>query len=131
MTDETAIDSVLSRYVETWRTDDMDGWGGLFTDDSDFVTHGGVWWKSKHENVSGHKAVPDAVSRQKPRYRLDRTKACFLTPDIALVHATWQWPGFVQSPGDEPADRSGIVTMVMVRQDGRWLIRASHNSRTT
>jgi uncharacterized protein (TIGR02246 family) len=127
--DDTAIEDVLSHYVETWRAGDMDGWGELFTDDSDFVTHAGIWWTSRHENVAEHKAVPDAVSEQKAHYRLDLAKTSLLSPDIALVHAIWRWPGFVQSPGDEPADRSGIVSMVMVKQGDRWLIRASHNTR--
>jgi hypothetical protein len=42
--DQKAIDSILSTYVETWTTHDMDAWGRLFTSDADFVTHEGGWW---------------------------------------------------------------------------------------
>jgi uncharacterized protein (TIGR02246 family) len=123
--DTDAIDDVLTAYVDTWRHDDMEAWGRLFTADSDFVTHTGLWWSSREENVAEHQAVPAAVSEQKSRYTLSARKTSFLAPDIALVHASWAWPGFVL----EPADRSGIITMVMVKQGSTWLIRASHNTR--
>lgn len=128
-TEHRAIDDLLSAYVAAWREDDMDAWGRLFTDDSDFVTHTGLWWRSRHESVAGHKAVPAEVSRQKARYELRAVETSFLAPEIALVHAIWEWPGFVESAGEAPADRSGIITMVMVNRDRGWLIRASHNTR--
>jgi uncharacterized protein (TIGR02246 family) len=129
-TDVEGIHRIFSTYLETWRKHDMDAWGRLFTDDADFVTHTGGWWKSNQENVSGHKAIPDAVLEQKTRYTLAAAKISFLKPDIALVHATWEWPGFIQSRGEAPVDRKGIITMVMVKQEGRWLIRASQNTRS-
>jgi uncharacterized protein (TIGR02246 family) len=127
--DRDAIDRVLSRYVETWRAHDMDAWGRLFTDDADFISHTGGWWKSNRENVAGHKAIPDSVIPQKARYRLATAKISFLTTDVALVHATWEWSGFIPSPGEAPVDRKGIITMVMTKHEDRWLIRASQNTR--
>lgn len=128
-TDTEAINALLSTYPETWRKHDMDAWGRLFTEDADFVTHSGDWWKSNPENVAGHKAISDTVREQKTIYQLDAAKIRFLTPDIALVHATWAWPGFIQSPGEGPVDRKGIISMVMIKQEGKWLIRSSQNTR--
>lgn len=37
-------------------------------------------------------------------------------------------PGFADSAAEKPIDRTGHITMVMMKQsDGRWLIRASQN----
>jgi uncharacterized protein (TIGR02246 family) len=107
----------------------MDAWGRHFTDDADFVTHTGGWWKSNQENVAGHKEVPDSVIAQKARYRLVAAKISFLKPDVALVHATWEGPGSIPSPAEAPVDRKGIITMVMTKPERRWLIRASQNTR--
>jgi hypothetical protein len=52
------------------------------------------------------------------------------TSEDRLVHATWQWPGFTLPSGDELTDFQGIMTMVLVRQDGKWLIRALQNTVT-
>jgi hypothetical protein len=43
----------------------MDAWDRLFTNDVDFITHSGSWWKSNQENVAGHQAIPDTVIKQK------------------------------------------------------------------
>jgi hypothetical protein len=51
--------------------------------------------------------------------------------EYALVHATWEWPGFTLPSGEEAKDFKGILTMVMVQQGGKWLIRALQNTVTS
>jgi len=128
--DEGAIRRVLAAYVETWNRHDMAAWGELFTDDVDYVNRGGGWWKSNKENVEGHKAIHEMLVRQKQKmtYRSDAAEIAFLKPDVALVHATWEWPGFALPSGEEARDFKGIITMVMVKRDGKWLIRALQNT---
>jgi uncharacterized protein (TIGR02246 family) len=128
--DEQLIRGLVAAYVETWNRHDMDAWGRLFTDDADYVNRAGGWWKSNRDSVDGHKAIHDMLVRQKQpmTYRSDVAKVAFLKPDIALVHATWAWPGFAGPSGEEQQDFKGVITMVVVKRDGRWLIRAVHNT---
>jgi uncharacterized protein (TIGR02246 family) len=128
--DEKAIRNVLAAYVETWNRHDMKSWGKLFTDDAQYVNRAGGWWRSNKENVEGHRSIHEMLVRQKQKmtYRSDVGAISFLKPDIALVHATWEWPGFVGPSGEEVRDFKGIITMVMVKRDGQWLIRALHNT---
>jgi uncharacterized protein (TIGR02246 family) len=127
---EEAIERLLKSYVEAWHRNDMEHWGALFTEDCDFVGWKGIWWKSRGENVAGHKVIPEFIARQMPNYRAESARISFLAPDVALVHAVWTWPGFVPAPDCFPENRSGILTMVLVRRNDAWLIRASHNSRS-
>ena len=130
--DEEAIKRVLATYVETWNQHDMAAWGELFTDDVDYVNRGGGWWKSNRENVEGHRLIHDVLIRQKQKmtYRSDVAEIAFLKPDVALVHATWEWPGFTMPSGEEAKDFRGVITMVMVKRGGKWLIRALQNTVT-
>lgn len=129
--DEKDIRSVLTTYVEAWRKHGIDAWGSLFTGDADFVGNEGEWAKSNRENVALHRAIPASVVGQVANYGLPTAKIEFLGPDTALVYALWEWPGFVRRPGEEPTDRKGINTMVMIRQGGQWLIRTSQNTRVS
>jgi uncharacterized protein (TIGR02246 family) len=131
--DEAAIRKVLADYVGAWNQHDMTAWGKLFTDDVDYVNRGGGWWKSNEENVEGHKLIHDMLVKQKQKmtYKSNVEKITFLKPDIAVVHATWEWPGFTMPSGEEVNDFKGIVTMVTVKQNGRWLIRALQNTVTS
>ncbi|WP_129649593.1 SgcJ/EcaC family oxidoreductase [Peristeroidobacter agariperforans] len=124
-----AIRKLLETYLAAWRRHDMQAWGALFTDDADFVTHAGLWWRSNAENVAGHESVPASVIEQKVSYELQVSSIRLLADGIALVHAHWYWPGFMPPTGGPAADAGGIITMVLVRRDGRWAIRASHNTK--
>ncbi len=104
--DEEAIKKVLTTYVGTWNKHDMTAWGKLFTDDVDYVNRGGGWWKGNKENVEGHKVIHGMFVRQKQKmtYKSSVAKVTFLKPDIAIVHATWEWPGFIPPSGKEVED---------------------------
>lgn len=128
--DLVAIQSLLDRYLHYWGKHDMPAWGALFTDDADFVTHAGIWWRSREQNIVGHEAVSQFVIQQKLRYTLRLADVRLMGADVALVHANWSWPQFARSPGDIPEDVGGILTMILLRQDDEWRIRASHNTKT-
>ncbi len=129
MSSTGSIEAVMRSYVETWRRDDMDAWGALFTEDCDFIGWSGQWWRSRAENIAGHKAVSSEIARQRSSYTIEIADVDFLTPDIALVHAVWSWPDFVAADGLGREERRGVLSMVMVRRDDGFRIRASHNAR--
>ncbi|MGH3899778.1 MAG: YybH family protein [Pseudonocardiaceae bacterium] len=104
MTDEDAIRNMLAAYVATWHRNDMDAWGALFTKDSDFVTNTAVWWKSRDENVTGHKSIPTWVMAETPKYRSSVAEIVLPAADVALVHAQWEWPGFVDPVAGRPIE---------------------------
>jgi hypothetical protein len=99
----------------------------------DYVNRGGGWWKSNKENVEGHQLIHEMLVKQKQKmtYKSDVARITFMKPDIALVHAWWEWPGFTQPSGEEVKDFKGIITMVMVKQEGMCLIRALQNIVTS
>ena len=126
MDDESALDALLRAYEERWQSGDIERWSELFTADADFVTWRGIRWTSREEIVEGHEAVPADIVEQMPNYRLEPIDSHVLSPGVALVHAQWSWPRFVEA-GNPPEDRRGLLTMVMVKGEAGWRIRASHN----
>ncbi|WP_225727523.1 MULTISPECIES: SgcJ/EcaC family oxidoreductase [unclassified Nocardia] len=127
--DELSIRSALTEQTELWIRHEMDAWGEYFTDDADFITHRGIWWRTRQENVQGHKDVPESILRQKRNYSQRIVSVDAITSDVALVHTAWNWPEHRLPGADRAADRGGLITLVMVKRDGAWLIRAAHNTR--
>lgn len=119
---------MIAATTDLWIAHDMDGWGEYFTEDADFVAHSGRWWTSRRDNVEGHKDVPDTVVGQKRNYTQRIEAIADVAPGVALVHTRWEWPDHVQ-PGARSEDRTGIISYVMAKRGGRWLIRAAHNTR--
>lgn len=123
------IRELFDRYNELWIRHEMREWGELFAEDCDFITHRGVWWRSREENVRGHLDVPESVLAQKKNYSQTILDLQPLTPDLMLVHTEWAWPDHVLPGAAAGEDRRGLITAVLVRREGRWLIRAAHNTR--
>jgi len=54
--------------------------------------------------------------------RLTGAEVRFSTPDVALLHATWDVTGSSRPTGKAVAVLKEITTMTMVKTDGKWLI---------
>lgn len=126
--ERAGIETLLTSFRDAWHAGDIERWGRTFADNSDFITWKGVWWRSRDANVAGHRSAPQAIRDQMPNYRLTTEAIDLLAPTVALVHAHWLWADFVE--GDAPPeDREGRITMVLVKRDSEWRIRALQNSR--
>jgi uncharacterized protein (TIGR02246 family) len=122
-------DALFERYQARWQAGDMPGWAELFTEDADFVTWRGLWWKGRAEILAGHQAADAFIRGQFAAYRIEPLRVRSLAPAVAVAHAAWHWPGFRDDPQAPAENRAGLVTMVLSREDG-WRISASHNLRT-
>ncbi|WP_327143599.1 SgcJ/EcaC family oxidoreductase [Nocardia sp. NBC_01327] len=127
--DIEVIRELFDRYTELWVRHQMREWGELFTEDCDFITHRGVWWRSREENVRGHEDVPESVLAQKKNYSQTVVGVRRLGPEVMLVHTEWAWPDHVLPGATAAEDRRGLITAVLVQRAGRWLIRAAQNTR--
>lgn len=129
--DEREIGELFREYVQRWQSGDLTSWSQLFTEDADFITWGGLWWRTREAIVAGHRLVPLSVVSQQPRYRFESWRSEPVTPTVALAHAVWHWPDFKERSDSAPEDRSGVLTMLLVRTSAGWRIRASQNTRTS
>jgi hypothetical protein len=68
--------------------------------------------------------------KQPMTYKAAVAKIAFLSPTLALAHAMWEWPEFAARKGDKTKDFTGVMTIIMVKQAGTWLIRALQNTVT-
>ena len=130
MLEEGAIPEVLTTYEAAWNKHDLAAWAKLFTDDVDYVNRDGSIWKGNEANIAGHQAIHQMLKNQDQNmsWTVQVNQISNLSPDIALVHATWEWPCFRLPSGIKLKDFRGILTLVMVQRENRWLIRALHNT---
>jgi uncharacterized protein (TIGR02246 family) len=62
--------------------------------------------------------------------KLTGVEVRFSTPDVALVHATWEVTGWRRPTGEAAPVLKEITTMVMVKTDGKWLITSFQNTES-
>ena len=127
--DERAVRNVLAEYEVSWNDHDMAAFGRLFTEDCDYVNIAGVHWKGAQEIV--HREAELFQNRLKTAVRtLTGTEVRFSTPDVALVHTTWDVTGSSHPIGEAVPVLKEITTMVMVKTNGKWLITAFQNTES-
>ena len=124
--DEAAIRRVEAKWQEGWNAHDMKALTALLADDVDFVTVAGNWLIGKAD-FERHHAERHAMQFKESVWTTNDVKVAFLKPDIALAHVKWSLRGDKNPDGTPRPPRTGIFTQVIVKQDGRWLIRASQN----
>src|SRR5439155_18049016 len=127
--DESAVRNVLAEYEVSWNGHDTAAFGRLFTEDCDYVNIAGVHWKGVQEIVQRHtelfrKRLKTAVRK------LTGVEVRFSTPDVALVHATWDVTGSSRPAGEAVPVLKEITTMMMVKTNGKWLITSFQNTES-
>jgi uncharacterized protein (TIGR02246 family) len=126
--DEGAVRNVLAEYEVSWNGHDTAAFGRLFSEDCDYVNIDGVHWKGVQEIVQRQAEL--FRKRLKTALRkLTGVEVHFSTPDVAVVHATWDVTGGGRSAREAVPVLKEITTMMMVKTNGKWLITSFQNTR--
>ena len=119
--DESIVRNVLAEYTVSWNRHDTAAVGRLLTENCDYVNMAGVHWKGVQEIVQRHAEL--FQNRLKTAVRtLTGAEVSFPTPDVALVHATWDVTGSSRPTGGAVRVLKEITTIKMVKTNGKWLI---------
>jgi len=128
--DESAVRNVLAEFTDSWNRHDMAAFGRLFAENCDYVNIAGVHWKGVQEIVQRQAEL--FQNRLKTAVRtLTGVEVRFPTPDVALVHATWDVTGWSRPTGQAVPVLKEITTMMMVKTNGKWLITAFQNTESS
>lgn len=125
--DEQALRDVETRWQDAWNRHDMKALAALFTPDADFINVNGHFWKGRDEIEKNHAVTHAGMFKESVWATLD-IGIRLLGADMALVHVKWGLRGDKNPDGSPRLPREGFFTHIFVKQDGRWLIIAAHNT---
>ena len=125
--DKQGIATTIDHFVEGWKLRDMEEFGSALTDDCDWVNIVGMHWHGKQQVVSAHKRLLET------RYKgvnihdqgHDETE---IAPGVAIVIWRSQVDDFTTPEGQRVTAMRTMGTLVMVKVNGKWLIRSGQNS---
>ncbi|HSK72608.1 MAG TPA: SgcJ/EcaC family oxidoreductase [Pyrinomonadaceae bacterium] len=122
--DEKAIRANVEQMVKGWNMKSGAEFAKPFAEDSDYVIINGMHIKGRATNAAGHQQIFDTIYKDQD-IGATVEKIRFLRPDVAVVHVLVE--RFPKS------DRSKIfkarITMVMVKNGGKWEIEAFQNTQ--
>jgi uncharacterized protein (TIGR02246 family) len=124
--DEAAVRDLFRKLLDDWGRGDGHSYGSRFTEDADYIAFDGSYTKGREEISSWHQTLFDRwLKGTRLTGRIEGIR--FLSPEVALVHATG---GTVARGKSVPSpERDSIQTLVAVKRDGEWRFAAFHNNR--
>ncbi|MBA2344135.1 MAG: SgcJ/EcaC family oxidoreductase [Rubrobacter sp.] len=125
-TDEAEIRTLFEELLADWGRGDGRAYGSRFTEDADYIAFDGTRTRGSGEIYRSHQELFDKWLKGTRLVGGD-PDIKFLTPEVALVHATG---GTIMRGKSRPSpERHSIQTLVAVKHDGKWRFAAFHNSR--
>ncbi len=125
--DSAAIKQFVAGFSTDWNSHDAHALAMRYVEDGDFSNTRGVpshGWKAleEHYNLIFGTFLKDA-------HRTDTVRSIrFLTPEIASVDIDWQMTGAKSREGAELPTRKGMLTWIVTKHNGKWLITIYHES---
>jgi uncharacterized protein (TIGR02246 family) len=124
----SAVIRTVQQFDTAWNRHDMKSLAALYADDADFVNVIGLWWHGRDEIRNEHVKLHQGRMKQ-TSLRSEKPVVRMLSPSIALVHVKWTLRGDAGAPGWKVGEvRRGILTHVLVKQEGTWKIVSTQNT---
>jgi uncharacterized protein (TIGR02246 family) len=125
--DEAGVNAVVHGFEDAWNRHDMDAFAALFATDADFVNVIGMRWVGR-DAIKQHHAASHATIFKSSTLQIGNTTVRFLNADVATARSMWTLSGIISETGQLVPSRTGILTHVLERIDGHWLIVLTQNT---
>ena len=125
--DEEAIKRICLERIDRFNRLHEPPQPGDFTSDADFVNIYGMWRRGPAEIESGQGERMKTVLKEAKITLLD-LRIRFVRPDVALVHQIHEMSGMLSPDGETLPPYRELGIRVMVKEQGRWLTTAFHNT---
>jgi uncharacterized protein (TIGR02246 family) len=126
-TDEAAIRDIERVWDVGWNKHDPKTMVSVLAEDVDFVNVAGEWFKGREAFQRHMERVHATIFAESTRNTID-TEIRFLTPEIALVHSSARISGDRAADGSPRSPRNVLMTRVVVKRGGKWVVVAAHNT---
>ncbi|UPQ77719.1 SgcJ/EcaC family oxidoreductase [Flavobacterium azooxidireducens] len=129
--DEKQINDQIDALITSWNTHNFDDFSNYTTQDLDWVNIVGHWYKGQKQNKTHLEELHKTIFKD-VKYTKSQTQIRFITENVAVVHVFWSLGAFYPPDGvnrgnNKMGDDKELGTLVMVKQNGKWLITAAHN----
>ena len=123
--DEAAIKANLEQIKTGWNMKSGEALARPFTEDADFVVVTGTHLKTRAVIAAQHQRLFDTIFKDVELLDYAVEQIRFLRPDVALVHAI----GRRTDTADKTKTITGRISLVMLKNKGKWQIAAFQNTQ--
>jgi uncharacterized protein (TIGR02246 family) len=130
--DSLAVRKSAHSFEVAFNSHDAKALASLFLPDGEFTNVVGAYVKGRKAIEAFHAPMfegkPGYFSFKNSTLKNGNTKISVIRPDIASVDVLWSMDKCNLPDGSETTNRRGLVTLLMVKQNGEWGIAIMHNA---
>ena len=123
---EESIREVVKDCMDAWNKHDAKALASLYAEDGEFTSWVG-------QGTSGRDAIEKYHERlfatrfKNTHQTTENIKVRLIKPDVASVDIWWNMTGALDGSGQPRPPRRGILSWIMTKEEGKWLIKVMHN----
>ncbi len=122
--DEAMIRANVEQMVKGWNMKSGAEFAKPFAENADYVVINGTHIKGRADNAKGHQGIFDTIYKDSSLVAIVK-QIRFLRPDVVVVHVESNLT-FKNNGAEQKGN--GKITMVMIRENGKWEIAAFQNT---
>lgn len=131
--DEKQINEQIDVFIASWNNHDFNDISEFTAANVDWVNIVGYWYKGQNKNKIHLEELHQSIFRE-VTYTKHKTNIRFITENVAVVHVSWSLGAFYPPDGvdrgnNKVAEDIELGTLVMLKENKKWLITAAHNSK--
>ncbi|SFQ72173.1 SgcJ/EcaC family oxidoreductase [Hymenobacter arizonensis] len=130
--DAAAIRQVLQRIDTNYKDHKFSEMATYTTPDVSWVNIVGMWWRGRPDVQLAHQRIFDSMFKG-VSFKQGEVTMRAITPDVALVNMYYEVGAYYPPDGvnrgvNKMGDDQDLLTLVMVKKQGKWLLAAGHNT---
>jgi uncharacterized protein (TIGR02246 family) len=126
--DEAQIHGVVDGLQAAWNRHDMEAFVNLMTDDVEWVNIVGMAWRGKAQVFLAHDRMHKTTFKNRQWQNAESTAIRQVAPGVAIVTEAVPMDGFTMPDGSLTPPSMNMLTLVLVRREGHWLVAEGHNT---
>jgi uncharacterized protein (TIGR02246 family) len=130
--DDKAIRGVVAQMTKNYTDHHFQDMAAYTTPDVSWVNIVGMWWQGRSQVQQAHQAIFDRIFKG-VAFTPGEPSIRVITPDVAVVNllcgvGAFYPPDGVNRGTNKMGNNQDILTLVLVKRQGKWLLTAGQNT---
>ena len=130
--DSFAVKKIIQDWEINWNKHDAKAFASVFLSNGEFTNVVGQSAKGRKQIEDFHtpmfKGESGYPSFKSSTIKIDAPRISVVKPDVASVDFIWHLDKVMLPDGTEVKNRRGLVTWLMVKENGKWGVAIMHNA---
>jgi uncharacterized protein (TIGR02246 family) len=130
--DSLAIKKTVHDFETRFNNHDAKAFADLFLPDGEFTNVVGMFVKGQKGIEEFHRPMfegkPGYYSFKNSTVKIEAPRISVIKPEVASIDVNWSMDKCLLPDGSELDNRRGLITLLMIKEKGKWGIAIMHNA---